>query len=170
VWTDVAPSLATALPEAELRRYLALHDWLLKRRDKRIARNPAGFLAACIANRLPFPRDFEQAQGRDVVPPTVKLGEQVTCSKVQVSGEPSDAEGVAVEKELAHLTDAERSHLEAEAVRGAKPFVVATYERLKQEGGPLFEEVRRAILIEHLKRQRLEQEKRSSDTGLREVG
>src|SRR3989442_491136 len=53
----MAPELALARPEEEIRRYLALHDWLLSRRDKRIARNPPGFLAACIANQLPFPRE-----------------------------------------------------------------------------------------------------------------
>lgn len=36
VWRDMAPQLAMALPENEIRRYVALHDWLLNQCDKRI--------------------------------------------------------------------------------------------------------------------------------------
>jgi hypothetical protein len=170
VWADVAPALAGALPEEEVRRYVALHDWLLKRRDKRIAKNPAGFLAACIANRLPFPRDFEQARGgAEVAAQPGMVRKPAAYSRTQLSGEPSDVESASISTELAHLTDVERNHLEAEAVRGAKPFVVSTYERLRKEGGSLFEEVRHSIVVEHL-RQRRAREKGSIVPGLREVG
>ena len=170
VWADVAPALAKALHEEEIRRYLALHDWLLRRRDKRIAKNPAGFLAACIAHRLPFPRDFEEARsGAEVATRPGVVSKPVASSSTQVSAEPPDAESASIEKELSHLTDAERGYLEAEAVCGAKPFVVSTYERLRTEGGALFEEVRRSLLVEHL-RQRRVRERASSDSGLREAG
>jgi len=170
VWADVAPALAKALHEEEIRRYLALHDWLLRRRDKRIAKNPAGFLAACIAHRLPFPRDFEQARsGVEVATPPGVVSKPVASSSTQVSAEPPDAESASIEKELSHLTDAERGYLEAEAVCGAKPFVVSTYQRLRKEGGALFDEVRHAILVDHLRQTRV-RENGSSDSHLREVG
>jgi hypothetical protein len=170
VWADMAPALAKALHEEEIRRYLALHDWLLRRRDKRIAKNPAGFLAACIAHRLPFPRDFEEARsGVEVATRSYVVSKPVASSNTQVSAEPPDAESASIERELAHLTDAERGYLEAEAVCGAKPFVVSTYERLRREGGALFDEVRRSLLLEHL-RQRRVRENGFSDSGLREVG
>ena len=171
VWADVAPALARALPEDEVQRYIALHDWLRKRHDKRIAKNPAGFLAACIANRLPFPADFERAQGRAEVVSGSKVASKPVASPGKVVAEASpDVEGAAIERELSHLTELERDNLEAEAVRGAKPLVVATYERLKKDGGALFEEVRRAILADHLKKIRLSPEKASLNSELREVG
>jgi hypothetical protein len=156
VWTDVAPDLASALPEPEILRYLALHDWLLTRNDRRIAKNPAGFLAACIANRFPLPRDFELAHGESEVStrkaPTSK---PMPFVPILGSSEPSDAETVALDRELAKLAEEERRAVEAEAVRVAKPLVAATYERLRREGGALFEQVRVALLREHFKRQRL---------------
>jgi hypothetical protein len=154
VWSDVAPDLARALPEAIIRRYIALHDWLLSRRDRRIAKNPAGFLAACIANRFPFPKDFELAQEGTKAPTRSAANKPVTSVGVFAEAERFDADRVALEEELAKLTDEERQELEAEAVRTAKPFVIATYERLQKEGGGLFDEVRRAILHAHRKRQR----------------
>jgi hypothetical protein len=171
VWADVAPALAGALPEEEVRRYLALHDWLRKRRDKRIAKNPAGFLAACIANRLPFPRDFEQARGgAEVAARPNGVSRPAASSRTQLSSESPDAESASIAKELAQLTDAERSHLETEAVRGAKPFVISTYERLRKEGGTLFEEVRQSILVEHLRERRAREEGSLDHPGLRDVG
>src|SRR5207253_237660 len=84
VWADMAPALANSLKEEEIRRYLALHDWLLRRRDKRIAKNPAGFLAACIANRFPFPKDFELARGgTEVVTRTGVISKPVASSCTQ---------------------------------------------------------------------------------------
>jgi hypothetical protein len=80
---------------------------------------------------------------------------------------PADAETIAIEKEIARLTDAERLHHELEALRAARPFVVATYDRLKNDGGPLFEEVRRALLLDHLRQRRSEA---SSLSDLRNAG
>ncbi len=173
VWDDVAPALATALPEVEIRRYVALHDWLLKRRDKRIAKNPAGFLAACIGQRYPFPRDFEEAQRQGQAATqavSVKTENKPTSVKNPSPADSTDADAVSIEREVAHMTNEERVYLEAEAVRRAKPFIVSTYERLREQGGVLFDEFRRSLLVGHLKRQRLEQGKESTDSGLREAG
>jgi hypothetical protein len=171
VWADVAPALANALPEAEIKRYIALHDWLLKRHDKRIARNPAGFLAACIANRLPFPADFERIQNPVAGnTPSGVITKPVPSPGKRLCEPPRNAESVAIENELSHLTADEQRNLEAEAVLAAKPFVIATYERLKNEGGTLFEEVRHAIIVEHMKKLKLAAENITSDSGLRDVG
>jgi len=47
--------------------------------------------------------------------------------------------------------DAERSELEAAAIAAANPFHLATYNRLRSAGGPLFESVRREILATHFR-------------------
>jgi hypothetical protein len=154
VWADVAPDLASALPEPEIRRYLALHDWLLARNDRRIAKNPAGFLAACIANRFPLPRDFESAHGENKISTRkAPMSRPIPFVPVLGSSEPGGAETAALDRELAKLAEDERRTLEAEAVRAAKPFVATTYQRLARQGGPLFEQVRAALLRGHLKRQ-----------------
>jgi hypothetical protein len=151
VWADVAPALAKSLPEEVVQRYLALHDWLLKRKDRRIAKNPAGFLAACIANRFPFPNDFEEAKGhverrqRDRVAGT---------SRHPVLPVPMDKDRQAIAAKLSALSQEEMGRLEAEALQTAKPFVARTYERLRQESGPLFQEMREALLVEYLKMER----------------
>jgi hypothetical protein len=135
---------------------LALHDWLLARKDHRIAKNPAGFLAACIANRFPFPRDFESAHGESEISTLkVSMSKPATFVPVLGSSEPNDAETAALDRELAKLPEEERRALETNAVRAAKPLVAATYERLRREGGTLFEQVRVALLRIHIKRQRL---------------
>jgi hypothetical protein len=150
VWADLAPSLAEALPEAEIRRYIELHDWLLGRGDKRISRNPAGFLAASIASRFPLPKDFPgRAEAPKSTPPS-----RVTTSVSDPRRETGEV--TELEKSIFRLTDDERRSLEAEAVRQAEPFVAATYERLKQAGGSLFNEVRKDILLKHLKRRGVE--------------
>src|SRR5262249_238874 len=68
---------------------------------------------------------------------------------------------------LAGLSADERRNLEAEALLKAKPFVAATYERLKKEGGILFDEVRNPILLQHLKELGLEEEAVAMDTATR---
>ena len=171
VWADAAPALATALHEDETRRYLALHDWLLKRGDKRNAKNPAGFLASCIAKRLPFPKDFEHAQNRTkAATRAAGVSKPVPSSSSRAPEESSDSDSAALEIELARLTDTELSLLEADAVRGARPIVVAAYARLREKGGALFDGIRKAILVEHLKRQRLEHERGSPQCGPRDAG
>jgi hypothetical protein len=164
VWADVAPDLASALPEPEIRRYLALHDWLLARNDRRIAKNPAGFLAACIANRFPLPRDFELAHGEsEVSTRKAPMSKPIPFVPVLGSSEPSDAETAVLDWELTKLADEELRTLEAEAVRSAKPFVATTYQRLATEAGPLFEQVRAALLRGHLKRQKADSHSRTRD-------
>jgi hypothetical protein len=169
VWADVAPDLAASLPEPEIRRYLALHDWLVHRQDKRIRKNPAGFLAACIANQLPIPNDFDQASGRGDAPVTSLTPSSRPSSKV-VLGHKHDGERETIKEELSRLTEEARRELEADAVRAARPFVAATYERLKKAGGSLFEEVQHSLLVEHLKSQRLESQRIAKDSKHRDVG
>ena len=60
-------------------------------------------------------------------------------------------------KMLAKLSRDQRQELEEEAVCQAKPFVAATYARLKTDGGTLFEEVRQAILVDYLRQKDNEQ-------------
>lgn len=114
-------------------------------------KNPAGFLAACIANRFPVPRDFEEAESR-----LRRRGKPVMSPKsVEVTSTTALAhsETSALDEELAGFSDSEREQLEAQALIEAKPFVAATYERLKKDGGALFEEVRRSLVVEYLQRQ-----------------
>ncbi len=54
----VAASLADAHPPERIQAQIAVFDWLMRRHDRKVSRNPAGFLVAAIKNQYSTPKSF----------------------------------------------------------------------------------------------------------------
>ncbi len=132
---------------------IKLHDWLVERGDGRISRSPAGFLAQSIRHAYPLPDDYLDALNRE------KRNEASTPGAVK----PSRVTELATpdvdpcrERLLAYfdgLSEAERQQLEEVAVSVATRTHAESYDRLKDTRGPLFEEIRREVIVTYLKSQ-----------------
>jgi len=140
-----AAELVRDFPAERIDEKIALHDWLVGRKDRRAAINPAGFLAEAIRNDYPLPKDYSRAMA-NIVPNSRRASRPCATEAPEIS--PADSE---FERYWSGLNDAERSESESAAVASANPFHVATYNRLQAAGGPLFESVRREILATHFR-------------------
>ena len=60
-----ARDLADAHPESEVRARVEAFDWLVARNDKRVAKNPAGYLVASIRDRYAVPEGFTAPDDAD---------------------------------------------------------------------------------------------------------
>lgn len=131
---------------------IKFYDWLKKRRDPRAARRPAGFLAQSIRDEYPLPEDYIAETKRNTL---VDRNREV---QRKVAPKPDDAEEPSVDEDrkryLAHfstLPTNEQEQLEKEALAGASRVHAESYERLKGATGPLFEQLRKEILVAYLR-------------------
>lgn len=145
VWGDVAAGLSTSRPVDEIREYVALHDYLVQRKDKRIAKNPAGFLAACISKRLPFPEDF-LAERRKTPLGLAETRPASTGNRTTPTTD--DVDRYTEERvQLRELSGVEVETLEKEALASASTFVRETFRRVGESGGPLYQQMREKLLL-----------------------
>jgi hypothetical protein len=133
-----------------IRERIKLHDWLVRRADARVSKRPAGFLAESIRREYPLPEDYVAAMTRR------RSDNSEQQSRDEVRSPVPEAETVVDpdrERCLAYfegLSDCERTKLEAEAVRFASRVHAESYSRLKDSKGPLFEQIRREVIVTYL--------------------
>jgi hypothetical protein len=64
VTAKTASDLVAAHPHVRVRTKLEVFDWLMKNQDKRVGKNPAGYLVASIRSDYQAPRDFTAADAK----------------------------------------------------------------------------------------------------------
>lgn len=139
---EVARELFQDRDEPLVRQAIEYHDWLVAKRDKRVAKNPAGFLAAAIRNQYRPPGDFLRHRA------TSPLVESATSP----SKPPTVSATIAVDPRhklhdyLASLSADDRDQLQREAVASAAPFQRATAERLTTAESPLLAELQLSMI------------------------
>lgn len=150
VTRGAATELAAAYPAAHIGAKLELHDRLVRANDRKVSKNPAGFLAAAIRH------DYQEKRGsvtpKRVIVSPVSAKRQVAEAELSMA-EPGTLLETAVRQHLATLSAAEINSLEAEALASGNRMMVQSYERLKENRGPLFEQIRLKLLVAHLERQ-----------------
>lgn len=152
VTTAIASELAERFPGEQIEEKLALHDWLVGKKDRRAAKNPAGFLVKAIRHDYPLPKDFPGRGSSSRFPiRTTPVKEHIDTKAVadKPTIAPADLKPDPFNQVWLRMSPAEQSAFESQALAAGDPFKVATYERLKRSGGPLFEQVRQAILRDH---------------------
>jgi plasmid replication initiation protein len=156
--------LAQNYAPEEIAEKVALHDWLKRRDDKRMAK-PTGFLIKAIEDRYDIAAypDFLKQRPRQTAKPTVSdracpvadstpnPAPDKKRGATHVSEEPEGA-SLAFEAFWSALEEKERLAFEALAVSQAEPFHLAQYHRGKEAGGTLFRVVRTRILLDHFTR------------------
>lgn len=155
VGAKVAAELVALKPEAEIREKVELHDWLVMKRDPRIAKNPAGFLTSAIRDNYPLPKGFETTAQRTAKEAAKTAGEltkrneaQARRIKLEDERQCREAARLLVAQHLQGLSTEEAATLEAKAVARAPDELRRYYEQSKRMGvGKIFEEARTEILF-----------------------
>lgn len=132
---------------AEKLRYL---DWLVAKQDRRVAKNPPGFLIEAIRQDYPLPRELgghrkPLSQPSCLARPRVKSVEQQHHAD-------SVAKDYDFDRFWSGLDESSRAEYEQAAIAAAESFHAATYHRLRTAGGALFDSFRRELVANHLRR------------------
>ncbi|HMP04858.1 MAG TPA: hypothetical protein PJ982_00780, partial [Lacipirellulaceae bacterium] len=139
---STAASLSRDYPAARIEEKLAIFDWLVARRDKRVSTNAPGFLVAAIRKDYAPPKDFRKST------PT-KLPLPLREPKPVKSVPGIESVGV-IEAYLAKLTAEQRADLEQTAVAAADPLTAEGYRRTRSAGGPTFAAYQKIVLRHYL--------------------
>jgi hypothetical protein len=159
-----ASKLVRAYEPSRIAEKISIHDWMLKRADKRCSANPPGFLVSAIQEDFPAPTGFlksrEQARSelrvlgtRHVAANSDGVGE-VEAKPADAHTEPSELEK-NFEAFWNSLPSEQKDHFEKEAFDHAQPFNQRFYLERKQGGGVLFSTIQRRMLIDYFEEKHL---------------
>ena len=121
----VAKEVCAAQPTEAIQAQLKIFDWLAQRRDPKISRNPAGFLVSSIKGGYAPPKGFltqeERTHRKHLAFESKSRVEK--REKIQVMKENTEEKirERAIRTFWETLSDADRTHLEQEALSQAKP-------------------------------------------------
>ena len=123
-----------------------MFDWLVANNDKRVARNPAGFLVSSIRGEYAPPRTFvseaDKAKREQAAALRKQKAEERAARQARLEEQRNAARSQAIAGFWSSLSTVERQRLEAEALNAA-----ASFDRgLMDAGGKLGEAVRQKLL------------------------
>jgi hypothetical protein len=136
VTAATAAELARHHPAERIRAKLEVFDWLVEKKDKRVARSPAGFLVKSIQDDYSSPKGFESKEDR-----ARQKGEKAEAARKTKVAERRDEEEerVRIEADTARLTSywdsltpREKERVRTEALAKASP-VLLRYYRLHEK-------------------------------------
>lgn len=149
-----AVRLARDFPPEVIQAKLDVFDKLCEQQDRRISRNPAGYLVKSIREDYLPPADFSPTTSRR----TVRFGSGRACSGTGPRRQVNAAESQAskadrqVDAYLAQLSPAERSRIEAEAVMTARGFAAIGLRRAAKAGhAERVDQYRQVIVRQHVR-------------------
>jgi hypothetical protein len=160
VSAKVAAELVESHPLTRLRAKLEVFDWLLKNEDKRIGKNPAGYLVSSIRSDYPTPCDFTASK-----PAPSKAAERARAAEAdrqrrasaKAEAEVAKAREAELRAKWEVLSEAERESItnliksENPGLRRWKtmlePLCLAELER-RLAGGPIREPAQRTLFPE----------------------
>ena len=126
VTPGVAQNLMVTYPVDRVRSQIEVFDWLKSRNDRRVSKNPSGFLVSAIKAEYVAPEAFlferkRKRHGRVEAENRRQLGgrEQAAQEKEKAR---LDAQADAIQSFWNSFSDGERQRLEAETLAGASPF------------------------------------------------
>ena len=120
-------------PAERIEAKLEVFDWLTEKRDKRISKNPGGYLAESIRKSYVPPKGFESKAARE----KKQADERDRRRQAEEAQRRAEAEETAREEAeqlrmsayLDSLTPEGREALQAEALAKTNPFFVRQYQR-----------------------------------------
>ena len=146
VTASSARQLCEDCPEERIRSQLEVFDWLVANNDKRVARNPAGFLVSSIRGEYAPPRTFiseaDKAKREQAAALRKQKAEERAERQARLEEQRCAARSQAIAGFWNSLSPIERQRLEAEALNAA-----ASFDRgLMDAGGKLGEAIRQKLL------------------------
>lgn len=152
-----ATRLAATSDEARIRERIALFDWLVERKDKRVARSPAGFLYRSIAENFTLPEDYLTSTARKDEP---KKGAHLRVAKPVVDNDKRlRTERAGMDRYWNALSEDERRRIERELVSKAAPFVRERYREAEEARGPFFGVLRQTMIDTYVRERLAEADK-----------
>jgi hypothetical protein len=131
-----AGELAQAFPPEHIQARIEAFDWLIAKKDTRVTKNPAGYLADSIRKGYAAPKGFETKAERE----RKQAAERERQRKAEDTKRRADAAEKAREEAdqarirayLASLSPAEQEELEAAALATANPFFSRQYRQSRE--------------------------------------
>src|SRR5262249_20386434 len=117
---------------------------LVARKDKKVSKNPAGFLIAAIRGDFAVPKPVRTSSPK--LPTTVRARPGLESTRKD------DGDRAVIDAYLGAMTGDERDALEASAVANAQGFLAKQYHDGKGTGGALFLAARQAIIDGEVRR------------------
>jgi Replication initiator protein A len=128
-----AAELVRQYPADAIEAKIEVFDWLAEKRDKRVSKNPGGYLAESIRKGYVSPKGFESKRAREKKQADERERKrQAEEAQRRTEAEErarEEAEQLRVDTYLASLTAEEREALQAEAIAEANPFFARQYRR-----------------------------------------
>jgi hypothetical protein len=115
VGEKTAVELYTAYPQKQMETQLKVFDWLVSKKDKRISKNPAGYLVTSIRDSYTVPKEYIEFLSR--IPKKRKKGAKKSAPKRRTSTETKKEK--AIKAFWASLPAKDRASAEMEALAQA---------------------------------------------------
>jgi len=122
-----AAELVQKHPAETIQAKIDVFDWLLSKQDKRVAKNPAGYLCDSIRTDYAVPKGFISRAEREGREEKARQDAQRKAEEKRREQEAADREQEASDH-IKWLTPAERADLEAKALAAASPEDRQTYD------------------------------------------
>ncbi len=120
VTPKTAAELVAGHPNGRIRTKLEVFDWLVKNEDKRVGKNPAGYLVASIRSDYQAPEEFAKVVKAEESKKEAEEVDRKARRKVRDDSEAQKAREVALKARWEKLTEPEREAIRA-AVRADNP-------------------------------------------------
>jgi hypothetical protein len=135
VTATTAAELAARHPAEHVRERIEMFDWLAAKKDKRVSKNPGGYLAESVRKGYAPPKGFEskadQERKRAEELDRKRRAEEAKRRAEAEQEAREAAEQARIKSYLDSLTPDEREALEAEALSKANSFFLGQYRRAK---------------------------------------
>ena len=135
VTPTVAAGLVGSHPAEHIQERIEIFDWLSGKEDKRVSKNPGGYLADSIRKGYVPPKGFESKTDREKKQADeLELKRQAEEARRRTEAEErarEEANQLRVSAYLDSLTPEEREAFQAEALAKANPFFARQYRRSK---------------------------------------
>ncbi|MCY2986510.1 MAG: replication initiator protein A [Planctomycetota bacterium] len=154
VTATAAARLAREYPRDVIETKIDVFDTLRKRGDKRVSRNPAGYLVKSIRDDYSTPAGIKENAGRQAVPRAGgRNGSGASLVRLEAASKsPSTQEEEQVHDYLLHLSPGERSQLERESLNVASRIAADGLQRATKSGNQgMVAHYRQAIVHQYVR-------------------
>ena len=118
--SKVAAELVAGHPPGRLRTKLEVFDWLVKNEDKRVGKNPAGYLVASIRSDYQAPDEYAGAAKAEEAKKHAEEADHKAKKKAREEAEKLKAKEAELKARWEKLPEAERDEIRA-AVKADNP-------------------------------------------------
>jgi hypothetical protein len=148
VKASVAEELLGEHDHEKIREKVSYTKELLRRKDKKVARNPAGFVVSAVRGDFRVPSATSR-KSQTAASASPRIRQTATPAKFDTT---IDAESRRVEEYWTSLDSTEQQSLEERAISNAEGFLAKQFHDGRERGGLLFEAARRAIINAEIRR------------------